>query len=255
MQVPFVIYGLVHPRTKRTRYIGKSRNLAARRGHKGRVGAWVERLRAQGLKPLKVVIEQCLAADWKERERFWIQKYRSQGCRLLNVCQGGNGSHTRGELSEQYRDLLGKVPDTHIAELAGLTRKAISYHRCALGISAASRQTRRPSPTRFQKGLTPFNKKDLGASIEALYGKLSDAEIADQVGLSRNSVAHRRKRRGIAACRGRRRGFGNVKITPDGVRDIRASYPKVSLKTLARRYFIHPVTAWQIATRRTWKHL
>ena len=253
----YVIYGLTHPCTGEVWYVGKSKHLATRRRYSCtlRVGKWVRALKAKGLRPTRVELETGVGSDWGDRERYWIRSLRATGSPLLNICAGGNGSHAREGLSEEFVGLLGKIPDGHIAEKAGLTREAIRYHRQSRDIPAAKRNTRRPSATQFQKGLTPFNRLVRLDKALSQLGQCSDAEIADRFGVQRSTVARRRKALGVPACRGvRHRGKGNAKVSIQDVLDIRnrGSY---SEDVLAEQYGISVSAVHRIITRVSWAHI
>ena len=89
------IYALTDPDGS-VRYIGKAKNARARlKGHmldaKRRntpVYCWIRKLAANGHAPGLVVLESCV--DWQEAEKRLISLYRSNGCRLLNVAEGGD---------------------------------------------------------------------------------------------------------------------------------------------------------------------
>lgn len=93
------IYGLRDPDTKQIRYIGYSSNLQQRysyhlsdpkRTHKGN---WIRSLKQKGLKPELVVLEECNADNWAERERAWIAQAKAQGLPLTNATDGGEGAY------------------------------------------------------------------------------------------------------------------------------------------------------------------
>ena len=89
------IYGLIDPRTHRIRYVGKSVHLEQRwRDHVREArydisrrtlkGLWVRDLRAAGLRPDLIVLEEC-GTDWSSREKYWIKRIVG----LLNETSGG----------------------------------------------------------------------------------------------------------------------------------------------------------------------
>lgn len=258
--IPYVIYGLAHPKTHIVRYVGKSKNVKIRirmgyRRH-SKIGIWLSDLNKQKLQPILVVLESNEKDCWKSRERYWIQKLRKSGLRLLNVSPGGNGSHRYNSLPLTCYRMLGKIPDTQIAKIAGLTRKAIAYHRNLSGIPMAPMSTRLRSSTTFQKGLWPFGKIDISPKIIAKLGLISDAEIADLVGLCRSSIARRRRALGIQSCRGvRHRGDRNAKLSIVQVLQIRTEFPNTAMRVLARRYKVCVSTIHRIILRKTWSHV
>jgi predicted GIY-YIG superfamily endonuclease len=67
------------------RYVGKSINPSKRFWYHqhGNFKDWVDSFQ---------IIETEIPEDsWKQREKFWIEFYRKQGCLLENKCEGGNG--------------------------------------------------------------------------------------------------------------------------------------------------------------------
>jgi len=55
------------------------------------------KLIAQDKKPALKILEECSVDDWKQREVFWIEFYRTEGCELTNCKEGGNGSSPTAE--------------------------------------------------------------------------------------------------------------------------------------------------------------
>ncbi len=91
----FLIYGLVDPRTHELRYVGKSCKgmIRPKERHHAHCRNWEENLLRQNLKPTIVVFHETDCADFlKEAEIFWIKYFRSIGCRLTNMTDGGEGS-------------------------------------------------------------------------------------------------------------------------------------------------------------------
>lgn len=105
-----IIYGLVDPLTKETRYIGATKNITKRleqhlkdKSNTYKVH-WIKKLRRQNLVPEIITIEETSEKEWQNKERFWISYYRKQGARLTNLCDGGQGlinptNSTRKKLS------------------------------------------------------------------------------------------------------------------------------------------------------------
>ena len=89
------IYTLSDPVTKEVRYVGKTVNIKTRFNNhcsakkKSHSASWILSLRP--LKPELIVIEE-VKENWIEREQFWINKYRTEGYRLTNLTDGGEGS-------------------------------------------------------------------------------------------------------------------------------------------------------------------
>ena len=92
------IYGLVDPRTKEIRYIGKSMRVKARfRDHlkdpaKTHKANWIKSLKKLNLIPTLVILEEIADnEDWISREIFWIKTAREKGWNLVNSTDGGDG--------------------------------------------------------------------------------------------------------------------------------------------------------------------
>ena len=92
------IYALVCPLAKSIRYVGRTcMNVHKRLSdhfcesphtHKGR---WLSKLKKLKLKPVIKILEICNNKNWKEREQFWISRYKSEGYNLTNISKGGDG--------------------------------------------------------------------------------------------------------------------------------------------------------------------
>lgn len=66
---------------------------------------WLRQLAADGLKPLIVLLEMVPLTDsWQEREKFWIDKCRTDA--LLNATTGGIGAQG---LSQEIRDRISEA--------------------------------------------------------------------------------------------------------------------------------------------------
>lgn len=97
-----LIYGLIDPRTRQLRYVGKtSCSMAKRlRAHlcrtnltpKRHSSRWLSGLVSSGLSPDVVDIETIEpGGDWQEAERYWIAYFRFVGADLTNIVIGGEG--------------------------------------------------------------------------------------------------------------------------------------------------------------------
>lgn len=94
------IYTLTCPTTNKIRYVGKTINPKRRlQSHlwnnpknKTYVYKWIQKLKKSGLKPNMNIIDE-VKDNWKEREIYWIDFYKNQGCKLCNITSGGEGSY------------------------------------------------------------------------------------------------------------------------------------------------------------------
>lgn len=105
-----VIYRLVDPRTNKTRYVGKTRDIANRQrrylaghGHNPHMRNWLRLLISAGLKPRIEIVQSCLYR-LGDAERYWIAEYRRKGCDLLNQTDGGDSGQL---ISDESRAKLG----------------------------------------------------------------------------------------------------------------------------------------------------
>jgi group I intron endonuclease len=103
MNAKYLIYGLVDPRDRSLRYIGKSsQGLQRAREHcypsylnvdHSYCGNWIRKLQSLELSYTYITIEEFEDADiLSQAEIFWISYFRAMGCRLTNMTLGGEGS-------------------------------------------------------------------------------------------------------------------------------------------------------------------
>jgi hypothetical protein len=96
-----IIYGLIDPRDQQLHYVGCTRRTLKQRleqhlyslkaARNSRKSAAILALRASGLRPEAVVLQECetpAEADLAEHE--WISNLRMVGCDLWNMQPGGN---------------------------------------------------------------------------------------------------------------------------------------------------------------------
>lgn len=111
------IYALCDPDTGKIRYIGKSiypkdrfrRHIKnTKDGYTQYVYNWIRSLLSRNKLPKMELLEEC-GENWAERERWWIQYFRSiPGNKLTNLTDGGEGiiGYIR---SEEWRRKMSKV--------------------------------------------------------------------------------------------------------------------------------------------------
>lgn len=95
------IYALIDPRTDKIRYIGQTYQItetrlrghinASRRGVRTHVACWIRGLLLNSLRPLLVTLELVIG-NGDDAEKRWIAFGYSQGWRLTNHTDGGNGN-------------------------------------------------------------------------------------------------------------------------------------------------------------------
>jgi hypothetical protein len=106
------IYVLIDPRDNQYKYIGKTKNELSKRlrGHirttkkycKTKKEYWIKSLLDIGLKPHIILLEECEADNWEDREIYWI-KYYSKIYNLTNSTEGGDGIRdAKGEKNSMY---------------------------------------------------------------------------------------------------------------------------------------------------------
>lgn len=233
--------------------MGKSKNPTVRiRYYRRRtaIEAWVRSLRTLGKKPILVILEKGRGKNWGSRERHWITTYRAQGEPLLNICAGGNGSHDRSSRFPSYLiPQLGLRPDSQLAEIAGVDRKTVAYHRRVRNIPLAPKSTRRASTSQFQKGLTPHNKM-LTSQVDLLLGTLPDRDLAQQLNVNRTTIARRREKLKISACPSKRVMRRHTKLKEEDVMKIRST--RSTVPGLAKKFNVSLSTIYRILNRETW---
>ena len=100
-----IIYKLLHFSNNKI-YIGKTTNQRKRfldhlnqsKKRKTPVHLWIQELLVNNLKPTMETIEECTEGEWKQRERYWIDHYRSKLGRecVLNILDGGDNPPAYG---------------------------------------------------------------------------------------------------------------------------------------------------------------
>jgi len=84
------------------RYVGKATNVTTRlRSHicesknpkhaHTRKNRWLSKLMDDGKLPVLEVVESVIVSKWEESERHWIVHFKSLGCDLTNLTEGGDG--------------------------------------------------------------------------------------------------------------------------------------------------------------------
>lgn len=95
---PLNIYGLFDPRNKELRYIGATVCSLKKRLKDHRNDSnithrtnWIKSLKELGLQPEIEQIDEVNISQWAFWENFYIDYYKSIGCRLTNMATGGPG--------------------------------------------------------------------------------------------------------------------------------------------------------------------
>ena len=182
------IYILVDPVTNQCRYVGKAKRPLERLtrhiweskqpGRKKKVYAWIKSLTNKGELPEMVVLEK--TDDWAYWETFYIEYFKSIGCNLTNLCEGGKGSlgYTHTAQSERA---MGNIPWNTGKQLSKLHRNNISKGNTGKKFSDASKKKIGESNAiahQAKSKLTIDNVKSIKAS------ELSRKELAKKYDVS-----------------------------------------------------------------------
>lgn len=130
------IYALIDPRTRETRYVGKTNvkmrirfTSHMRDKRPSRKLNWLLSLKAAGLQPeievLEDLGENSPKETWQEAERFWISYLISIGARLTNLTIGGEGLHGL-VFTEEHKRKIGDAHKGRKRSIETLTRMAES---------------------------------------------------------------------------------------------------------------------------------
>ena len=276
----FAIYALHDPRDGAIRYVGKTvsplwnrlANHVSRAKRLRRKGEqltpcarWVLALDECGLRPRIASLYEG-AGDWRKAERFWIRRLREKGVTLLNVNDGGNGAHSYGGLPASSVKLLGDVSDARIADMVGLCRESVTYHRHRLGIPASGDRSRcrNPSPRR---GCDNNKWKEIPDDLLQLMGTMPDAEVAKLAGVTQTAIQGRRRKAGVVSYAERVGIFKQpprwqgeahpmAKLTAESVREIKSRpYYRGLGVALAKEFGVSAYTISNIRRGKTWKHV
>lgn len=114
MILPIYIYTLTDPTTGRIGYVGKAKNKIKRKwdhigrpkgelqgkvyktrneDHKTYKDFWVRSLLRKGITPIMDIVEVADTTNWKEREVFYVKKFKEEGHKLTNLTPGGDNCY------------------------------------------------------------------------------------------------------------------------------------------------------------------
>lgn len=129
------IYALICPITSNIRYIGQTirplnRRLSSHKSNKKStyVANWFKKLDVLELmSDIKIItIEDCNDYLLNDREIYWISYYKSVGCDLLNLTDGGNQYSLNSESIEKIRVAnLGRIVSIETRQKQSKKRKGI----------------------------------------------------------------------------------------------------------------------------------
>lgn len=196
------IYALIDPRTNEVKYVGQTVqplynrlachvDKARRNKDKTPKAEWIRDVLSSGLRPSIKLLDTVEDQKKAQAEKKYIDAYSKTA---LNVAPAGAGGATgaKFDLSKFYR-FIGILSDGEVAQMAGVTRKAISYHRNKEGIKASNNLRRMKSPP----DMGGWNKKEISSEAISDLGKYPDYIIAEREGVTKGVVARIRNKMGI----------------------------------------------------------
>jgi len=148
------IYVLVDPLTSEIRYVGWTTKPLHRRlrhhlteakksnNHKS---TWVRSLVRRGYVPDIRLVQEVPLTVWKEAEVYWIAKFKSLGCPLVNATSGGEGTpgHVVSDSVREQNSQLHKgkvISESHREAISQSAKKR--WERWRTDGSSASEETR-----------------------------------------------------------------------------------------------------------------
>lgn len=195
------IYALIDSKTQEIKYIGKTvsplnsrlsahlhdaKNPKCQHWHKCR---WINKLLRDGARPLIKALEVVpYTGDWASREAYWIKRMRSEGHRITNLTDGGEGT-------------TGYVPTeaTRIKQSKSSKGRIVSEETKKL-MAANSKRYWDENPEQAkalqQKSIEVRTIKFPQEALDLL-GKMSDADIGRKFNIKSATVALRRRKLGI----------------------------------------------------------
>lgn len=278
------IYALIDPRDGQPRYVGKTIDPTKRlNGHinpKRKCNChsanWIRQLVKAGFMPeMKIIEEVKPGDDWKERERFWIQKYQEMGYSLTNITPGGDGGGYVGRTqSLETREKLRRAktgkrfpPEFGAKVSAARKGKFSPLQAKALEIMHENNKEKKRTPETCQKmGAWQKGRKRLPETVAKMraanLGKKATPEARQKMSQSRRGKVvseETRKKRSLAMMGrpGTVCGVNNphAKLTPDLVRELRRRYKAggISMEKLGELYGITHNAVYQIVKGLSWK--
>jgi hypothetical protein len=120
------IYALCDPITEEIRYIGKTNTprkryyahlneskIGKKKSHKI---SWIRLLFSINQKPLLKIISEVESEDWKYWETYYIEFYRSSGCNLTNLTEGGQGGNGHSHSVESKQKMSASKKGVKLSE-------------------------------------------------------------------------------------------------------------------------------------------
>lgn len=130
MNMQMHIYTLEDDKNE-VRYVGVSKNPQKRlyqhihraksgieKNHKSK---WIKSLLKKDQQPLMRIIDSVPFDEWITKEIFYIKKYKELGCNLVNLTDGGEGTHGH-KLSQKHKEKLRKISTGRIPSQAQIDK-------------------------------------------------------------------------------------------------------------------------------------
>lgn len=199
------IYTLLDPRTGAIRYVGRTVQLLQNRlqqhiwkseKEQHARAKWIQELARENLRPEIHLVAEVPVEYAVAHEKQWTRDLLNQGVDLLNdgIGRGGcNHPKRKIEWTPELDALLGKIADSRIAEMLGVTRKSVVYRRQKLNREASFDRSRNVPPP----DMAGHNRIELPEDVIALLGQMPDHELATQAGVSKKRIMVERQARSI----------------------------------------------------------
>jgi hypothetical protein len=197
------IYALIDPRDNKVKYVGQTvqplyNRLAchvdkARREKENTPKArWIREVLSSGHRPSIKLLEEVEDKEKRAAEDKWMRKYSNDIFNSAPAGSGGIGQKMKVSI-EKILQYIGVLSDGEIADMVGVTRKAIVYHRKKLGIEASGNLSRMKPPPK----MGGWNKLEIPKDIIEDMGKCPDYVLAKRMGIDKSIIMKRRNSMGI----------------------------------------------------------
>jgi group I intron endonuclease len=196
------LYILIDPFTNECRYIGKAVNAhkryirhiweAKQKGAKKHLYCWIKSLLNKNSKPEILIIDE--VEDWQYWERFYIEYFKSIGCNLTNIAEGGRGSTGCNHTDERklYLSNLfkGRKPWNTGKKLSEEHREAIAQGNKGKEFSEEAKKKIGKANAKAHRKKSKFTEKD----IEYIKSKpMTQQKLADKYGVSQSHISRIQK--------------------------------------------------------------